>query len=53
MDACLRFWRTFPLVPGDCLDLERSIMMTNPDSLAFVIRCGDALCMFKFKTGAS
>ncbi len=21
MDACLRFWRTFPLVSGDCLDL--------------------------------
>ncbi len=22
MDACLRFWRTFALVPGDCLDLN-------------------------------
>jgi hypothetical protein len=53
MDACLRFWRTFPLVPGDCLNLKWSIMMTNPDSLAFVIHCGDALQVFKFKTGAS
>ncbi len=53
MDACLRFWRTFPLVPGDCLDLKGSIRMTNPDSLAFVFCCGDALYMFKCKTGAS
>ncbi len=43
MYACMRFWRTFPLVPGDCLDLKQSNRMTNPDSLAFVICCGDAL----------
>ena len=36
MDACLRFWRTSPLVPGDCLDLKQSIRTTNPDSLAFI-----------------
>ncbi len=53
MDACLRFWRSFPLVPGDCLDLKGSIRMTNPDSLAFIICHCDALCMFTFKTGAS
>jgi hypothetical protein len=35
MDACLRFWRPFPLVPGYCLDLKWSIGMTDPDSLAF------------------
>jgi hypothetical protein len=43
----------FPLVPGDCLDLKQSIRTTDPDSLAFVFCYGDALCMFKFKTGAS
>jgi hypothetical protein len=32
MDACLRCWRTFPLVPGDCLDLKQSIWMTDPYS---------------------
>ncbi len=52
-DSCLRFWRTFPLVPGDCFYLKRSIRMTNPDSSAFVFCCGDALCMIKFKTGTS
>ncbi len=53
MDACLRFWTTFPLVPGDCLDLQQSIRTTNPNSLASVFHCGDALCVFKLKTGAS
>ncbi len=53
MNACLRFWKTFPLVPGNCLDLKRSIRTTNPDSLAFIFHCGDALRMFKFKTGTS
>ncbi len=53
MDACLRFWRTFPLVPIDCLDLKRSIRITDPVSLAFVFCCDDTLCLFKFKTGAS
>ncbi len=53
MDACLRFRRTFPLVPCDCLDFKWSIRTTNPDSLAFVICCDDALHAFKFKIGAS
>jgi hypothetical protein len=53
MDACLRFWRMFPLVPGDCLELKWSIMTTDPDCLAFVIHCGDVLCVIKFKTGTS
>ncbi len=53
MDACLRFWRNFPLVPDDCLDLKQSIRTTNPDSVAFIIHCGDVLCMYKFKTGTS
>jgi hypothetical protein len=51
IDACLRFWRTVPLVPGDCLHLKRSIRTTNPESLAFDFCCGDALCVFNFKTG--
>ncbi len=43
------FWRTFPLLPGYCLDLKWSIRMANPDSLACVFHCGDALCVFKFR----
>jgi hypothetical protein len=31
MDACLRFWRTFPLVPGDCLDLNSLSAMDGRD----------------------
>jgi hypothetical protein len=49
LDACLRVWRTFSLLPGDC-----NLFCDMAAKLAQVCLCGsDALCVLKLKTGAS